>query len=222
MTDDDLMSGLYPFLSEPTASDVEMGTVLAEVRESTLRKCRDIVELRQAVFAGQLESIIDAAMDLGAAFAGGGKLLAFGNGGSATDAQDAAADCMMPPVEGWRAVPALSLVDDVGTLTGVANDVGFESVFVRQVIAFGERGDVALGFSTSGHSGSVLAALAEAKRLGLVTIGLTGYDGGAIGRSGVCDHSITAHGEYVPRIQEAHATVWHVMLELAQMRLMEG
>jgi D-sedoheptulose 7-phosphate isomerase len=146
----------------------------------------------------------------------GGRVLAFGNGGSATDAQDIAADCMIPPVAGWRVIPALSLTNDVGVMTAVANDVGFDHVFVRQLAAFGRSDDVAIGISTSGTSRSVIAGLEAAKARGLLTIALVGNDGGSLARSASVDVCLTASSTYTPRIQEAHATIWHAMLSVVQ------
>jgi D-sedoheptulose 7-phosphate isomerase len=126
---------------------------------------------------------------------------------------------MAPPCDGWRPLPAIALTNDVAVVTAVGNDVGFEHVFARQVIALGEPGDVALGISTSGNSPSVVAALGEARRRGLLTVALAGYDGGAMARAGVADFCFVARLEYVPRIQEGQATVWHALLELVQERL---
>ena len=212
---------LYPFLydggraRDPRTTDA----VLAEVRESTLQKCRDVAALRRQLADEYLDTLVEAAEAMAAAFARGGKLLAFGNGGSATDAQDAAADCLVPPLPRWRALPALALTNDVAVVTALANDVGVENVFSRQVIAFGERGDIALGFSTSGNSANVVAGLAEARRRGLLTVALAGYDGGAMARGAVADFCFVARAEHVPRIQEGHATVWHALLELVQQGL---
>ena len=209
---------LYPFLydggraRDPRTTDA----VLAEVRDSTLQKCRDVAALRRQLAEEYLDTLVEAAEAMAAAFARGGKLLAFGNGGSATDAQDAAADCLLPPDSRWRALPALALTNDVAVVTALANDVGVENVFSRQVIAFGERGDIALGFSTSGNSANVVAGLAEAKRRGLLTVALAGYDGGAMARGDIADFCFVARAEHVPRIQEGHATVWHALLELVQ------
>ncbi len=208
---------LYPFLyREEARTESDLDHLVAEVRASTLQKCRDVVALRRHLLAEYGDALIDTAAAMAAAFARGGKLLAFGNGGSATDAEDAVVDCLAPSVAGWRALPAVSLTDDVGVVTGVANDVGFEHVFARQIVALGDAGDIALGFSTSGSSPSILAALTEAKRRTMVTIALLGYDGGAVAREGIADHAFIARLEYVPRIQEGHATVWHTLLELTQ------
>jgi D-sedoheptulose 7-phosphate isomerase len=147
-------------------------------------------------------------------FARGGKLMAFGNGGSATDADDAAADCLTPARDGWRPLPALSLPADGATGSAVANDVGVEHVFVRQIVALGESRDIALGISTSGRAANVIAGLSEAKRRGMLTVALTGYDGGAIARDRRTDFCFVARHEFVPRIQEGHATLWHCLLAL--------
>ncbi|MFN2431842.1 MAG: SIS domain-containing protein [Gemmatimonadota bacterium] len=208
---------LYPFLYDaPPQPAAALQGVLAEVRRSTLQKCEDVIALRRQILADHAARLVQAAVAMAAAFAAGGKLLAFGNGGSATDAQDAAADCMLPAFPYWRALPALALTSDVAVVTAVGNDVGFENVFSRQIIALGERGDVALGISTSGSSPNVLAAFAEAKRRGLLTIGLAGYDGGATARAGAVDFCFVARLEHVPRIQEGQATIWHALLELVQ------
>lgn len=208
---------LYPFLYEGQEGGAgQLEAVLAEVRGSTLQKCRDVVALRRQLAGEYGDRLVEAAEAMADAFARGKKLLAFGNGGSATDAQDAAADCLAPPFRHWRALPALSLTNDIAVVTAVGNDVGFDKVFLRQIIAFGEPGDIALGISTSGNSPNVLAALAEAKRRGLVTIGLAGYDGGEMARAGNVDFCFVARLEYIPRIQEGQATVWHALLELVQ------
>jgi D-sedoheptulose 7-phosphate isomerase len=210
---------LYPFLYKN--DDPDDGTVrgaLAAVRASTLQKARDVVALREQLLAEYADELVACARAMARAFDQGGKLLAFGNGGSATDAQDAATDCIVPPVASWRPLPALALSNDAATLTAVANDVGFENVFLRQVIAYGAPGDVALGVSTSGNSGNVLAALAEAKRRRLLTVGLAGNDGGAMAAAEL-DYCFIARTDYVPRIQEGHATIWHTLLELVQAEL---
>jgi D-sedoheptulose 7-phosphate isomerase len=213
----DFRRELYPFLRGANhGADRPLDALLSEVRSSTLQKSRDIAELRGRLAAEYRDMLVRIATEMAAAFAAGGKLLAFGNGGSATDAQDAATDCMVPPFAHWRALPALALVNEIAIVTGVANDVGFENAYLRQVIAMGERGDIAMGFSTSGGSPNIVAALAEAHRRGLLTIALTGYDGGVLARSTEVDYCLVVRGEHIPRIQEGHATLWHALLELVQ------
>ena len=214
------MSELYPFLDASPSATVD--SVLDAVRRSTLDKAREVIALRRQLAADYSELLIHAAKLMARRLEAGGKLITFGNGGSATDADDMAADCLTPPLTSWRPLAAISLPADRATVTGVANDVGFEHVFRRQLIALAERDDIAIGISTSGNSPNVAAALAEAKRRGLLTIALAGYDGGAIAREGITDFCFVARREFVPRIQEGHATLWHVLLELVQAALREG
>jgi D-sedoheptulose 7-phosphate isomerase len=209
--DDD--AGMHPYLETRTDDR------LAHACESTRLKCRDICELREEVRLRDAGRIARTAGAIAARAAAGGRLLACGNGGSATDAQDAAADCMAPAVPGWRTIPALALTNDVGVVTAVANDVGFDQVFARQIAAFGRPGDIALGISTSGSSRSIVEALRGARARGLLTIALAGYDGGAMADPDVADVCFVAPCEYVPRIQEAHATIWHALLQGAQAEL---
>jgi len=210
----------YPFLHPARAGgEPSLARALSEARASTLQKCADVVALRRQLSTEYAGRIATAGVAMARAFASGGKLLAFGNGGSATDAQDAAVDCLVPPLPHWRALPALALGSDVGVVTGIANDVGFESVFARQIGALGEPNDIALGFSTSGSSPNVIAAFREARKRGMLCIALAGYDGGALLDSDLADFCFVARLEYVPRIQEGHATVWHSLLEVAQASL---
>src|SRR5437868_6254088 len=202
----------YPFLFEGGKASIE--DVLAQVRHSTLEKCREVIELRRATLGHAGERIIAAGRAMAQAFAAGATLLAFGNGGSTTDAQDLVTELLNPPFAAWSPLPAIALTDDIAVVTAVGNDVGFDNVFARQVIAFARPGDVAVGFSTSGSSINVLVALEQAKKQGLLTLGLAGYDGGKMAQSAAVDFCIVAPSDHVPRIQEAHATVYHALLEV--------
>ena len=104
-------------------------------------------------------------------------------------------------------------------MSALCNDVGLDAVFARQLGGLGRAGDIALGFSTSGNSGNVVAAFAEARKRGMLCVALLGYDGGAIARSTAVDLCFVARREFVPRIQEGHATLWHVLLELVHAHL---
>lgn len=209
---------LYPFLG---GGSTDLEPVLAEVRRSTLKKRDDIVALRRETWERHADDLVAAARIVARAAAGGRKILAFGNGGSATDGRDLVADLAEPAIAGWRSIPALDLGRQVATVTAVGNDVGFERVFVRQVIAFGDVGDVAVGFSTSGESRNVVAALETAKQRGLATIGFAGNDGGRMAEAEFLDVCVIARSAHVPRIQEAHATAYHAMVEMAQAALAE-
>ena len=210
---------LYPFLS-PGPSDP--GPVLAEVRASTLQKSREIADLRDETWKRHAEALAAAAVLLATACRAGNKVLTFGNGGSATDARDLARDLMAPPHAGWRALPAIDLTRDAAVLTAIGNDVGFDNVFVRQVIAYGAPGDVAIGFSTSGQSPNVIAAFEQAQRQGVRTIGFAGYDGGRMAAPGFLDAVIVVPSSYIPRIQEAQATAYHILLAMMQALLRDG
>ena len=132
----------------------------------------------------------------------------------ATDAMDLAADFRYPPSADWIPRPVLDLTEDTAIITALANDIGVEAVFARQVIAHGRSGDALLAISTSGGSGNVLAALAEARRRGMATIALVGYDGGEIAAGSLADHIVVTRSQHIPRIQEAQASAYHVLREL--------
>ena len=201
---------LYPFLE-----DQEQGSltaVLDEVRASTLQKAAEIATMRQAFIAEQADELVAAAQQMAHAFAQGRQLLTMGNGGSATDAQDMAAD-FLNPESGYAPLPALSLTNDIGVVTAVGNDVGFDNVFIRQVIAYGRSGDILVGFSTSGQSPNLLSAFSQAKKMGLHTIGIAGYDGGNMAKAGL-DSCFVVRSSYIPRIQEVHATIYHTLWHL--------
>lgn len=202
-------SFLYPFLSnEPQSLDVTTDEVAASIRA----KAADANALRTAVAAEQSATIAAAAAAIDARLQHGGRILAFGNGGSATDATDFVLDCIMPEPQ-WRPVPALSLALEPAVLTATANDVGTEVIFLRQLIAQSTGNDVALAFSTSGGSKNVVLALEEARKRGLLTVALLGYDGGDIVRRGLADVAVVVRSDYVPRIQEAQGTIYHVLRE---------
>jgi D-sedoheptulose 7-phosphate isomerase len=146
----------------------------------------------------------------------GRKLILFGNGGSATDANDWAIDCVAPP-KGYRTVPAVSLSMEPANISAIANDVGTEVIFLRQLIAHAEAGDVAVALSTSGGSANIIAALVEARKRGLVTVAILGYDGGEILRRGLADFALVVPSDYIPRIQEVQASIYHVMRDALEM-----
>jgi len=175
-------------------------------------KASDGELLRDQVAERQAEAIADAAAAISERLARGGRVLAFGNGGSATDASDFVIDCIEPSA-GMRPVPALSLASEPAVLSAIGNDVGVELVFMRQIIAQSRSADVAFALSTSGGSKNVVAALAEARKRGLLTVALLGYDGGEIARNGLADHTIVVDCDYIPRIQETQAAIYHVLRE---------
>lgn len=206
------MRDLYPFLYDG-AADVEK--VLDDVRRSTAEKAAEIVELRRRVLAEDGPRLEACAARMAEAFRAGGRLFAFGNGGSSTDAQDVAS-LFLSPGGTARPLPALALTTDAAVMTALSNDVGFDVVFARQLGAFGRAGDIALGLSTSGNSVNLIRAFEEAMRRGMVTIGLAGHTGGQMAELDGLDHLFTVPSSSVHRIQEAQTTVYHALWELTR------
>ena len=213
-------SFLYPFLAERESG---LEGVVEDVRRSVLAKAADVGALREQTLGEGAETLVAAAADLRRALAGGGTLLALGNGGSSTDAADVVADFRAAPsgggargAERWPERRALDLTEDPGILTAVANDIGAEAIFARQIIAYGRPGDAVLALSTSGNSANVIAALAEARTRGLLTIAMVGYDGGRVAAEGLADHIVVTRSEHLPRIQEAQASAYHALRELVE------
>jgi D-sedoheptulose 7-phosphate isomerase len=207
-------SFLYPFLGE---QEDDLDSVLEDVRRSALAKAEEVGALRARTLTEHRAELVAAARELRARLDAGGRLLALGNGGSATDAMDVVADFRAPPGSRWPARPAIDLCEDAAILTAIGNDVGQELIFARQVIAHGRREDALLALSTSGGSANVIAALAEARRRGMLTIAMVGYDGGTILADGLADRVIVVRSEHIPRIQEAQASAYHVLRELVEM-----
>ena len=204
------MEALYPFLYAQTS---DLSSVLAQVRASTVAKTEEIAELRRAVAARESGRLASCAQDMAARFAAGGRLFAFGNGGSATDAQQLATLFLSP---GYRmaALPAFGLANDTSVVTALCNDIGPEVMFARQLAAFGRREDIAIGLSTSGNSENLLRAFAEASRRGMLSVGLAGYEGGRMAETDSIDYLFVAPSSSVHRIQEAQTTMYHVLWEL--------
>ena len=212
----DAMESLYPFLYSDTS---DLSAVLDQVRASTVAKVAEIGELRRAVAARDGARIAECAAQAAARFGAGGRLFAFGNGGSATDAQQLATLFLNPgPIDGRAAspLPAFGLANDTSVVTALCNDVGVEVVFARQLAAFGGRNDIAVGLSTSGNSANLLRAFDEASRRGMLTIGLAGYDGGQMAELDSIDYLFVVPSSSVHRIQEAQTTTYQVLWELTQ------
>ncbi len=205
------VESLYPFLYSG-GSNLE--DVLDQVRRSTVDKAAEIVELRRLTVHRDAARLADCARAMARSFTGGGRLFAFGNGGSATDA-DGVAQLYTQPVTGVP-VAARSLVEDHAVLTALSNDIGFDVVFSRQLIAHGRPTDIAMGFSTSGNSENLLVAFAEARKQGMLTVGLSGYDGGRMAADPNLEHCLVVRSDSVHRIQEAQASLTHVLWAYVQ------
>jgi D-sedoheptulose 7-phosphate isomerase len=203
------LQSLYPFLAgqaqEPARLD---DALLASIRA----KAADARETNERFFAASAPALLAAARAIASTYRGGGKLLAMGNGGSSCDAAHVAVEFVHPATAGRPALAAVNLIADVAALTAVANDVGFEHVFVRQLLAHGRRGDTLIGFSTSGRSANLVAAFAAARELGVTTIAMTGGDGGAL--PAAVDHCLTVPSWSIHRIQETHVAAYHIVWDL--------
>jgi len=200
---------LYPFLGrEKQLTD----DTTAQVASSICMKVADDARLRAQVAHEEAEQISNAVSAISDRIRRGGKLIIFGNGGSATDANDWAIDCIAPPL-GWKPIPAISLALEPANITAIANDVGTEVVFLRQLIAQAQPDDVAIAISTSGGSRNIVMALEEARKRKLLTVALLGYDGGEINRRGLADFPLIVRSDYIPRIQEIQASMYHVIRE---------
>jgi len=207
---------LYPFLGQEKQ---ETAGIIEDVATSIEMKVADDANLRLQVAHEQAGAIANAAVAISERVQDGGKLILFGNGGSATDANDWAIDCVAPP-PGYRPVPAVSLALEPANITALANDVGTEVIFLRQLIAQARPNDVAVAISTSGGSRNVVMALEEARKRNLLTVALLGYDGGEIIRRGLADHPLIVRSDYIPRIQEVQASIYHTIRDL--MSVIEG
>jgi D-sedoheptulose 7-phosphate isomerase len=203
---------LYPFLGQAKQDTDEL---LSQVAASIGMKVQEDSRLRAQVAREQAEQIGCAAAAIHERILRGGKLIIFGNGGSATDANDWAIDCVSPP-SGYRPIPAVSLSLEPANISAIANDVGIEVIFLRQLIAQARPEDVAIGISTSGGSRNIIAALEEARKRKMLTVALLGYDGGEIKRRQLADFPIVVQCDYIPRIQEVQASIYHIMRELLE------
>jgi D-sedoheptulose 7-phosphate isomerase len=212
MSDDSILEGLYPFL-HGRAQDAD--ALDAALLHSVTEKAADSRDTSVRFFAAEGAALVAAARALAGIYRGGGCLFAMGNGGSACDAAHIAVEFTHPVTAGRPALAAINLVADTAMLSAVGNDVGFEHVFVRQLVARARPGDGLIGVSTSGNSANLLAAFAKARELGMVTIGLAGGDGGAMKQAGTVDHCLVVPSASIHRIQECHVTAYHILWDLA-------
>ncbi len=209
--DNNPLAELYPFLHRRTQDPMALGKALLH---SVEEKARDSRETNARFFGDQAGILVAAAKALAEVYRRGGRMFSMGNGGSSCDASHVAVEFVHPITAGRPALAAINLVADLAMISAVGNDVGFEHVFVRQIIAQGKAGDGLIGISTSGNSSNLMAAFAKAKEMGLVTIGLSGGDGGRMKSSGVCDHCLVVPTTSIHRIQECHVAAYHILWDL--------
>lgn len=191
------------------------------MKDAVSKMLKEGAEIRLKMIDSMTGDILEAARAIADAFKAGGKVLLFGNGGSAADAQHIAAEIIGRYKQDRPGYAALALTTDTSALTAIANDCGFEQVFARQVEGLGRRGDVLLALSTSGRSPNILAALRKARELGLVTIGFTGLKGETM--AALCDHLLVSPSDDTPVVQQIHLAVAHgICDEIEQTMMREG
>jgi D-sedoheptulose 7-phosphate isomerase len=202
---------LYPFIE---GDERDAASLLADLSASAQAKWGHSERLRQETLAICEDQLVTVAEAMARRFEAGGQLFAFGNGGSATDADDVAQVFTRPP---WgEPLPARSLVTDHAVVTALSNDIGFDVVFSRQLEAHGGPNDIAVGLSTSGNSENLLVAFRQAARRGMLTVGLAGYDGGQMARCDELRHCLVVRSDSVHRIQETQAALIHALWSAVQ------
>lgn len=205
------LRALYPFLH---GAPQEPEKLEAALLHSIEEKARNSRETNAQFFAAEATILFAAARTVADVYRRGGRLFSMGNGGSSCDASHVAVEFVHPITAGRPALAAINLVADIAMISAVGNDVGFDQVFVRQVIAQARAGDGLIGISTSGNSANLIAAFAKAKEMGLATIGLTGGDGGKMRTGGVVDHCLVVPTTSIHRIQECHVVAYHILWDL--------
>ena len=204
------LEGLYPFLHGKKQDPEAMNSALVE---SVRQKASHHHEVIDAFFAKNGQAVVDAAGALAEVYRRDGRLYSMGNGGSSCDAAHVAVEFLHPITAGRPALTAVDLTADRTMITAVANDVGFQHVFVRQVIAQARQGDGLIGLSTSGNSDNLVKAFVKAKEMGVITVGLAGMSGGQMSKIGL-DHCLVVETDSIHRIQECHVTIYHILWDL--------
>ncbi|HEY2584995.1 MAG TPA: SIS domain-containing protein [Tepidisphaeraceae bacterium] len=191
------------FAGEPQAIDLP---------SIVLRQAKEVCVLKEQFFRDDAERIAACAQAMARAFDHGGKLFAMGNGGSSCDAIHLSVEFMHPIIEKRPPLPTIALTTDMAILTAIGNDQDFSMIYSQQLRMLGKPGDMALGVSTSGKSANINRALQAAREMGMMTIGFAGRDGGRM--PGVCDHCFIVPSFSIPRIQETHETLLHILWDL--------
>jgi len=215
MSNETDLQALYPFLhGKPQEPEKLDAALLHSIEE----KARDSRETNARFFAAQAPVLVAAAKSVANVYRRGGRLFSMGNGGSSCDASHVAVEFVHPITAGRPALAATNLVADIAMISAVGNDVGFEQVFVRQVIAQARAGDGLIGISTSGNSANLIAAFAKAKEMGLTTIGFAGMSGGEMAKIGI-DHCLVVETDSIHRIQESHAMLGYRLWSVTQQHM---
>ena len=211
MTNSEVLQSLYPFLHGGRQDADKLHLALLE---SVRQKAEDSVDTKRRFFDENADAVVAVAQAIADIYRRDGRLYCMGNGGSSCDAAHIAVEFLHPVTAGRPALPAVNLVTDTAMMTAVGNDVGFDHVFVRQLIAQARPGDGLIGVSTSGNYENLLAAFRKAREMGVVTIGLSGYDGGKMATGAALDHCLVVPSNSIHRIQETHVAIYHILWDL--------
>ena len=184
------------------------------MKELIKKRIQESIDVKKKVIETQADTIARMVEEITSSFKQNGKVIFFGNGGSAADSQHVAAEFIGRFERERKSLPAIALTTDTSILTALGNDYGFESVFSRQLEGIGKKGDVAVAISTSGNSPNVLEGVRQAKKMGIKTLAFTGRDGGKLAKAG--DVSLIVPSDNTARIQEAHICIFHIICELVE------
>jgi len=213
------LENLYPFLHGNLKNpQSERAALLESVRQ----KAQQSLAVKQAFFARNTDKLVVVAESLANVFSHGGRLFTMGNGGSHCDASHVAVEFQHPVTAGRPALTAIDLGADITMMSAVGNDLGFDHVYVRRLIALGQRNDALIGLSTSGNSDNLLRAFEKAKEMGMVTIGMAGMDGGSMAKSSALDHCLVVETDSIHRIQECHVAIYHILWDLVHTLLADS
>jgi D-sedoheptulose 7-phosphate isomerase len=214
MNTDHALAGLYPHLAAQGSAPPDAALMNAALLESVRQKAADSVTVKQRFFADNAAQVVEAAHMLARCYRAGGRLYTMGNGGSSCDAAHLAVEFQHPVTAGRPALPAVNLSQDMAMITAVANDVGFNHVYTRQVAAHLGPHDCLVGISTSGNSDNLLTGFLAAKLRGAATLGLAGGDGGRMRTSADVDLCLVVPTDSIHRVQETHVALYHILWDL--------
>jgi D-sedoheptulose 7-phosphate isomerase len=206
----DQLQALYPFLSNKKS---DVGVINQALLDSIDQKIEQHQRIVSEFFTKNAQAVADCAGAIAEMYKKNGRLFTMGNGGSSSDASHIAVEFLHPVTTGRPALPAYDLSCDKTLMTAIANDVGYQHVYSRQVTALMNKGDALIGVSTSGNSGNLVKALLSAKKIGAVTIALTGGKGGEMAKLNL-DHCLIVGSDSIHRVQECHVAIYHVLWDL--------
>jgi len=213
------LQDLYPFLHNKPKDPVQEKRGLLE---SIKQKSNESIDLKRQFFTENAEDLLEAARAIAHVYKNKGRMYAMGNGGSSCDAAHFCVEFQHPVTAGRPALPAMNLLADTAMNSAVANDVGYQHIFVRQLNAHARKGDGLIGFSTSGCSDNLMAAYAKAKAMNLVTLGFVGGDGGDMKSTGLVEHCLVVESDSIHRIQEVHVACYHIIWDLVHTLLADS